>query len=135
MTTQPAARDLPEFLKSVATSTADALAAMSDDDIRVYFLAMLDQLDWTATDKRWRSGLSLLQHDRVWRDDDPMRRELLGLLVQITDQAQEMMLMRVEHSDREDVENTARDLRTATDRLHAIVYALTAVHTLGSAAS
>jgi hypothetical protein len=63
------------------------------------------------------------------------QRELLGLLVQITDQTQDMMLMRVEDSDRDDVQTTARELRAATARLCSIVYAVTAVHSLGSAES
>lgn len=130
-----AARNLPEFLKSVATSTADAVSGMSDDDHRVYFLAMLDALDWTKDDGRWLTAVSLLQHDHAWHGGDPLRNELHGLVVQIAEQARDMLDLRAEHSDRDDIQAIAREARAAVDRLHAIVYAVTAVHTLGSADS
>jgi thioesterase domain-containing protein len=129
----PAARNLPEFLKSVATSTASAVSHLDDDDRRVYFLVMLDTLDWAATDDRWRSALALLRHDVEFSAEDPLGREALGLLVQITEQTQDMVLLRAEHSDRGDLQERSRELRGATDRLSRIVHAVTAVHTLGAA--
>jgi hypothetical protein len=72
----PAARNLPEFLKSVATSTADAVRHLDDEDRRVYFLASLDGLEWDSTDARWQAALRLLRHDKVWRDSDALELEL-----------------------------------------------------------
>lgn len=72
-------------------------------------------------------GLDLLDYDREWnRRDDPLSRALLALLVRITADSRTMMdeapNPRTEHT-----QDAARRLRAATDRLHAIVYALTAV--------
>jgi hypothetical protein len=46
-----------------------------------------------------------------------------------------MIPLRAEHADREDVQAIAREVRAAADRLHGIVYAVTAVHSLGEVAS
>jgi hypothetical protein len=134
MTRRPAASNLEDRIRAGAVAAGECFAGVEDDDYRVYFLAVLDRLDWTKTDDRWRSALELLQHDQPG-DRDPIGREMNRLLVEITEQANDMIELRGEYADREDLHDTACSLRTATDRLHAIVYALTAVHSLGSAES
>jgi hypothetical protein len=66
-----AARNLPEFLKSVATSIADAVSHLDDDDPRVRFLNSLDSLDWTVHDARWVAARNLLDLEREWSSEDP----------------------------------------------------------------
>jgi hypothetical protein len=116
-------------LRAGASAAAAEFEGVEDDDYRVYFLAVLDRLDWTKLDDRWRSALVLLEHDQPG-DRDPIEREIGRLLVQVAHGASEMQLLRGEYSDRTDVKDIARHLRAATDRLHAIVDALTALHTL-----
>ena len=124
-----------EQLQSIAQTASVQADLYSDDDYRVYFLAVLENLDWTKTDDRWRAAMELLRFDRTdIRASDPIDRELNGLLVQITEQTNDMFAMRGECTDREDVQQTARELREATDRLCRIVYAATAVHSLGERA-
>ncbi|MDP9257398.1 MAG: hypothetical protein M3Q31_12690 [Actinomycetota bacterium] len=123
-------------LAAIAAQTAKAAEAHSDEDSRAYFLAVLDRLDWTQTDERWRVAVDLLEYDKHWsRADDDLARELLDLIVQITGQAQEMIERRSNASSDKETQMLARDLRDATDILHRIVYAVTAVHSLGSAQS
>lgn len=133
-TTPPTARNIHECLQSIAASTADAVSHLSDDDYRVYFLAVLDTLDWTATDGRWRAAMDLLRHDQP-HHRDPISAELERLQIQIAVQGADMIALRGEWADREDLQKTSRDLRDATDRLCSIIYAATAVHSLGSVAS
>jgi hypothetical protein len=133
---EPAARNLSEFFQSVANSAAEATIHLSDGDERAYFLASLDRLDWKQDDERWMVGLDLLDFDREWsRRDDPLSRELLALLVRITADSRTMIEEAPNPAGTNHTQETARRLRAATDRLHVIVHALTAVHTLGSAES
>ena len=121
-------------LRAAAVAAGAEFEGYEDDDYRVYFLAVLDRLDWTKLDDRWRSALVLLEHDQPG-DRDPLEREIGRLLVQIAEGASEMYLLRGERANRTDVQDTARHLRVVSDRLHSIVDALTAVHSLGSAES
>ena len=50
--------------------------------------------------------------------------------MQITGQTQDMIERRTNASSNKDTQMLARDLRDATDILHRIVYAVTAVHSL-----
>lgn len=122
-----------EQLQAIADTAAGAAEAFDDDDYRVYFLEVLDNLDWTSTDNRWRSALDMLRHDEPTAD--PLASEARGLLVQITAGTQDMLDVRGERSDRPDLQQESRELRAAIDRLSSIVHAVTAVHSVGSVAS
>jgi hypothetical protein len=122
-------------LQSIAQTASVQADLYTDADYRVSFLAALELLDWSKTDARWRSAMELLRFDRTDVEGDPINHELGSLLVQIAAQADDMASCRGEYADREDLHKMARELRDATDRLCRIVYAVTAVHTLGSAAA
>jgi hypothetical protein len=119
-------------LQEAAALPSAQFEGIEDDDYRIYFLAVLDRLDWTKLDDRWRSALVLLEHDRPG-DRDLLERKNGRLLVQVADEASNMIELRAEYADRTDVQDISRRLRAAIDELHAIVYALTAVHSLESA--
>jgi hypothetical protein len=56
-------------LRGIAHAASIAAEEYHDDDDRAYFLSVLENLDWTATDRRWRSALDLLRHDDPIGDD------------------------------------------------------------------
>jgi hypothetical protein len=114
----------------------EAAQALHIDDPRRNFLEVLsfawdtNPLDDDHTP--WRAAaLMLYDVDRL----DPLTRETVNLLMQITDQAEDMIGFRGEEAGREDLVLEARELRDATERLHRIVDAVTAVHLLGPHAS
>ena len=131
----PRTKATAEQLQSIAQTASVQADLYDDDDERAYFLSILEELDWTKTDNRWRAAEAILRFDRIGVAMDPLWRELNTLLVQIAVQGADACILRGEYADREDVQQTARELREATDRLSRIVYAATAIHSLGSGAA
>ena len=92
--------------------------------------------DTAEGDPRWWALATLLRYDGERASgEDPLFYDTLRLLVQIADQTVDMILLRGEHSNREDVQQRSRELRDATARLERIVQAVTAVHVLDEVAS
>jgi len=81
---------------------------------------------WDSTDQRFVAARVLLRHDNNPGSEDPLRYETMGLLCGITGMALDMIILRGEHPDREDLHKIANELRDATDRLNSIIYAVTA---------
>ena len=134
ITFTPRPEATPDQLRAIAHAASTAADAYDDDDYRAYFLAALETLDWAATDDRWRAAMDMLRHDQPLRRD-PISSELERLLMNIAVQGGDMITLRGEYADRADLQETSRKLRAAADRLCSILYAVTAVHTLGEVAS
>jgi hypothetical protein len=97
-----------------------------DDDTRLGLMYAIER-QWDATDSRFTAAHALIEHDRFVNDErQPVYAEALGLLVQITDQAEDAILG-LDNICREDLLQTAAELRAAYERLGEIIHAVTAV--------
>jgi hypothetical protein len=110
------------------------------DDPRAWLLDELpyvwDRIGTTrAPDPRWSVATDILGHDDVASSEDPLRYTAMRLLTQVGYGVEAMQSLRGEKSNRKDLQRRARELRASADQLFKIVDAVTAVHTLGEAAS
>jgi hypothetical protein len=110
------------------------------DDPRAWLLDALPEV-WTHSgtkrnpDPRWSVAANILGHDEPASAEDPLRYTAMRLLMRVDHQLENMVSLRCEKSDREDLQERSQKLRADADRLCSIAYAVTAVHSLGSVQS
>jgi hypothetical protein len=124
-----ATSDAPMSARELVEEASQMLeaACAPDSDHRNSILFAIEN-NWDAPeDDRWSAAEMLVRHDNYPRY--VVLTEALGLLVQIVGQVEDMAAALGEHP-REDLTATGTELRAATERLHAIVDAVTAVHVL-----
>ena len=125
MPTKTAPVDPRDLILQAAEAITDASDCRGDDDDRLGLMYAIER-EWDATDRRFVAARALIDHDRSLGGRYPLLSEAMGLLVQITDQTEDAILS-LDDIMREDLVQTATELRTALDRLDGIVAAATAV--------